>query len=122
MSTTKEVLERMYTAALAGDFEALSEVFDPKIVVEEPPFLSYGGVYEGWDAFVEVFGRAAKVIDLSAFEVRELTAEGSLGYAIVRVPLVANGAPKDLIEEWTVVDGRITHGRIFWFDPSLAPA
>jgi len=113
---TRATIERMYAAAQAGDLAAVSEVMHEQVVVHEPPFLPYGGTYTGLNEFTGVYAEAAAVIDLAAVQVESLTVEDDRAFAVVTVPLVADATPISLVEHWTVAEGKITSGRIFWFD------
>lgn len=113
---TRATIERMYAAAQAGDLAGVSEVMHEQVVVDEPPFLPYGGTYTGLEEFTGVFVAAAAVIDLAAVQVESLTVEEDHAFAVVKVPLVGDGTPVTLVEHWTVAEEKITSGRIFWFD------
>ena len=113
---TRSTIERMYAAAQAGDLAAVSEVMHEQVVVDEPPFLPYGGTYTGLKEFAGVYAEASAVIDLAALQVESLTVEDDHAFAVVKVPLVARAARITLVEHWTVAEGKITSGQIFWFD------
>jgi ketosteroid isomerase-like protein len=115
-SETRDVIERMYAAAAAGDMGTLAEVMAPDVVIQEPPFLPYGGCYQGLQEFGGVFGEALKVIDLSRLELQSLTVEDGNAFGVVTVPLVSGEGEARIIEHWTVTDGHVTSGTIYWFD------
>jgi ketosteroid isomerase-like protein len=119
MSDTKEIITRMYAAAAAGEMAVLRGLFAEDFVIEEPPWLPYGGTYHGFEAFVGVFAEGMKVIDLPQLELRSLTVEDDKAFGVVEVPLVNGHGSASIIEEWTVRDGLVAHGRVFWFDPTL---
>jgi uncharacterized protein len=114
--TTRQIIERMYAAAAAGDMATLAEVMAPDVVIQEPPFLPYGGRYDGLAEFGGVFAEALKVIDLARLELRSLTVEDGNAFGLVSVPLVSGDGEAKIIEHWTVVDGRVTSGTIYWHD------
>lgn len=115
-ATTRTTLERMYAAAQAGDIAGLSTLMHPALCVEEPPFLPYGGTYTGLDEFADVFGQAAAVLDMANLRINSITAEGHNAFALVTVPLIDDSQTINIVEHWTVVDGLITTGRIYWFE------
>ena len=113
---TREVVERMYAAAGAGDMAGLREILAEEVVIEAAPFVPYGGTYRGFDEFVGCFGKAAELIDLSRLQLDGITADEEHAYGRVRVPFVDGSGEATIIEEWTVRDGRVVAGRVFYFD------
>ncbi|TAM68264.1 nuclear transport factor 2 family protein [Mycobacterium sp.] len=114
--TTRVTLERMYAAAHDSDVAALASLMHPQVRVDEPSFLPYGGTYTGLDEFAAVFTEAAKVLDMPKLRIHSITAEDENAFAIVTVPLVDSAQTISIVEHWTVADGLITTGRIYWFD------
>jgi ketosteroid isomerase-like protein len=113
---TREVVERMYTAAGSGDMAELREILAEDVVIEAAPFVPYGGTYRGFEEFVGCFGKAAELIDFSRLQLDGITADGVHAYGRVRVPFVDGSGEANILEEWTVRDGRVVAGRVFYFD------
>jgi ketosteroid isomerase-like protein len=113
---TREVVERMYTAAGSGDMAELREILAEDVVIEAAPFVPYGGTYRGFEEFVGCFGKAAELIDFSRLELDGITADDERAYGRVRVPFVDGSGEANILEEWTVRDGRVVAGRVFYFD------
>jgi ketosteroid isomerase-like protein len=111
-----EVAERLYAAAAAADMAALRELLADDVVIEVAPFVAYGGTYRGFDEFAGCFAQALGVIDLPRLELDGLTADDERAYGRVRVPLVEGDGEASIIEEWTVRDGKVVAGRVFYFD------
>jgi uncharacterized protein len=118
--TTRAALERMYAAAQGADMATLASLMHPQVRVDEPSFLPYGGTYTGLDEFAAVFTEAAKVLDMPKLCIHSITAEDENAFAMVTVPLVNSAQTISIVEHWTVADGLITTGRIYWFDRPTA--
>jgi hypothetical protein len=113
---TVEAVRKLYTA-LALDTEKALSYLHPDIVVREPRCLPYGGVYRGIDEFSEVFTAMTAVIDLSTMRVRSVMTNGATAVAKLEGAL-CSGEPVELLEEWTMRDGRFATCQVFWFGPS----
>jgi ketosteroid isomerase-like protein len=122
--SNQELIERMYAAAAEADMPTLRGILAEDFVVEEAPFLPYGGSYQGFDGFVDCFTKVAQVIDLSRLQLVGVTADDTYAYCRVRVPLVQSEGEATIIEEWEIREGRVVHARVFWFDlpPNQAQA
>jgi hypothetical protein len=88
-------------------------------VIEEPPYLPYGGTFHGYDGFLQLAAQAIEFVDFSSLELESLTVEGNLAFAVVRVRLWS-GAGIVATEQWRVENGLAVHCRISWFDASPA--
>jgi hypothetical protein len=123
MTTTKmpaaQVVGEMYRANLEGRFEdALSYVADD-IRVEEPPFLPFGGTYEGLPEFQRLIAIIGDTLDFQTIDVERIFGDAERACAVVSCNLQASGVRRTFIEEWAVRDGKVFWARIYWFDPSL---
>jgi hypothetical protein len=114
---TVEAVRDLYAAALALDTEKALSYLHPDIVVREPSCLPYGGVYRGIDEFAQLFSAMMAVIDLSTIRVQSVMTDGTMALARLEGAL-CSGDPVELVEEWTVRDGRFATCQVFWFDPS----
>ena len=116
--------EAMYGAARAGDPATFFSYIDPEIVVEEPPFLPYGGRYDGIEGLQQLFGVLATTFDLTSLDFERITADGDYVCAIGRVGLADASGTVAFIERCQMRDGKATHLRIYIHDPStlLTPA
>lgn len=103
-------------SAVHGDIDALLEVMHPEIRVHEPPYLPYGGVYEGTAGFLRVMGEATKYLDLAQAKLLAATADDMRTVLLMSVPLVGSGEPVHITEHWCLSYGLVTDVRVFWFD------
>jgi ketosteroid isomerase-like protein len=113
---TRQVVERMYAAAGAGDMAGLRAILAEDVVIEAAPFVPYGGTYRGFDEFVGCFAKASELIDFTGLQLDGITADDEHAYGRVRVPFVDGSGEASILEEWTVRDGRVVAGRVFYFD------
>ena len=113
---TRQLIERMYAAAGSGDMATLREILAADVAIEAAPFVPYGGTYRGFDEFVGCFAKASELIDLTALQLDGITADDEHAYGRVRVPFVDGSGDASILEEWTVRDGRVVAGRVFYFD------
>ena len=104
------------SSALHGDIDGLLAVMHPEIRVHEPPYLPYGGVYEGTAGFLRLLGEATKYLDLAQAKLLAATADAMRTVLLMSVPLVGSGEPVHITEHWCLSHGLITDIRVFWFD------
>lgn len=112
----------MYEAAINGDLEKFFGYLADDFVLEEPPYLAYGGTYNGRAGFAELFAAATAVIDLSTIEIDYVFGDEERACAGVTCAVVGTKIRASIVEEWIVRDGSVRWGRVFWFDPSVIPA
>ena len=116
---TRRVVQAIHAAAASGDIDKERRLFSPNLVIEEPPYLPYGGTYHGYDGFLELASRAVEFVDFSSLVLESLTVEGSLAFSVVRARLFS-GPEFIATEQWRVENGLAVHCRISWFDASPA--
>ena len=116
---TRRVVRAIHDAATGRSVEEERLLFSPDLVIEEPPYLPYGGVYRGHEGFLRVASQAAEFVDFSSIVLESLTVEGHLAFVVLKVRLWS-GAEVIATEEWRVENGLAVHARISWFD--AAPA
>ncbi|GAA5153130.1 nuclear transport factor 2 family protein [Pseudonocardia eucalypti] len=113
----RAVVRGLYDAAISGDLPGALEVLADDIVVHEPEFLPYGGVYRGKQEFAELFGKIAQFLDLSRVTVHYYVADGERVIAVLGIPDLGTGELTHFAEQSTVRDGRIAEMRLFYYDP-----
>jgi hypothetical protein len=118
---TRQVVQAIHAASASGDIEKESRLFSPDLVIEEPPYLPYGGTFHGYDGFMRLALQAIKYVDFSSLVLESLTVEDHLAFAVVRVRLLS-GPEIIATEQWRVENGLAVHCRISWFDASPAAA
>jgi hypothetical protein len=116
---TRRVVRAIHSASASGDIDKERQLFSPDLVIEEPPYLPYGGTYHGYDGFMRLASQAVKFVDFSSLRLESLTVERNLGFAVVRVRSLS-GTEIIATEEWQVEQGLAVRCRISWFD--AAPA
>jgi len=115
-------IRSMYQAAIDGDQEKFFGYVADDFVLEEPPYLSYGGTYRGREGFAELFVAATAVIDLSTLEIVYVLGDDERACAAITCAVVGTDVRASILEEWIVRDGSVRWGRVYWFDPSVVPA
>jgi len=118
---TRRVVRAIHAASARGDLDQERQLFSPELVIEEPPYLPYGGTYHGYDGFLRLASQAVKFVDFSSLVLDSLTVEGNLAFAVCRVRLLS-GAEIIATEQWQVENGLAVHCRISWFDATPAHA
>jgi hypothetical protein len=116
---TRQVIRAIHAASASGDLEKERQLFSPYLVIEEPPYLPYGGTFHGYEGFLQLATQVVKFVDFSSLRLESLTVEGHLAFAVVRVNLLS-GAEIIATEQWRVEHGLAVHCRISWFDATPA--
>lgn len=116
---TRRVVSGIHAASAKGDLEKERRLFSPQLVIEEPPYLPYGGTFHGYDGFMQLATQAVEYVDFSSVKLESLTVEGHLAFAVVRVRLLS-GPEIIATEQWRVENGLAVHCRISWFDATPA--
>jgi hypothetical protein len=116
---TRRVVRAIHAASASGDLEKERQLFSPDLVIEEPPYLPYGGTYHGYDGFLRLATHAIQFVDFSSLVLESLTVEGNLAFAVIRVRLLS-GTEIIATEQWQVEKGLAVHCRISWFDATPA--
>lgn len=116
---TRRIVSAIHAASARGEIEKERQLFSPDLVIEEPPYLPYGGTFHGYDGFLQLASHAIEFVDFSSLVLESLTVEGNLAFAVVRVRLWS-GAQVVATEQWRVENGLAVYCRISWFDASPA--
>lgn len=120
-STTIEqnraAVEAMYAAGCAGDIQRAASFVADDVVIVEPTYLPYGGVYHGKEEFLKIVGIVYDYLDVSKTAVHYTIAEGDRVAACIGIPDQKTGKLTHMIEESTFRDGKIAHIQLFYYDP-----
>ena len=108
----------MYGAAKSGDAGTFFSFISPDVVVQEPEFLTYGGTFHGIEGLQNLFGTLAANFDLAGLDFERIVADGDYVCVIARVPLADGSGVFEFIERARIKDGKVTHLRIYVYDPS----
>jgi ketosteroid isomerase-like protein len=112
--TNRALMERMYDAAVAGEFEEVLACLDPELVVNEPHFLPYGGTYRGIEAFAGMIPKVVELMDLAKMTVDRFIAQEDHVIGIIRMPDRRTGEDVLLAEESIIRDGRVVEINVFY--------
>ena len=115
-AASRQLVQGMYEAALAGNYEGFLSVMDEKLVVYEPSFLPYGGVTHGRDGFMQLFAVVGQYISLADLKLESVVADGQVVVAFLSAKTVADGSDISIAERSLVRDGRIVEMRIFYHE------
>ncbi len=112
----RAVVENMYAAGINGDLPGLLSAMADDVVIHEPAFLPYGGTYVGRDAFVGMYAKLAKVLDVSRIRLDYLVADGDRVIGVLRIPDLTTGEDIVFAEQSTLRDGKVVDFQIFFHD------
>jgi uncharacterized protein len=112
---SKQVVLGALQAAMAGDMEGFKSALHPEVVVHEPPYLSYGGDYHGHQGFLDLFGIATSVLDLSTIKLLATVADGDRVVLLMSIQLASTREERIVTEHWVLRDGLVADVRVFWF-------
>lgn len=113
---SKDIVLKMYAAAGSGDVAGAIACMDDNVTVIEPPYLPYGGTYQGKQEFLRLFGLIGEYGDLSTVKMHYAVAEGDLVFVALQFIDRKTGKPMQLVEQSTVKNGKIVEMKIFYFD------
>ena len=119
MPRSGDVVRAMYEAALAGDTDAFYGYVHDDLELFEPPCLPYGKIYRGKSGFGELFQAATQVLNLPTMKIESIISQGESVAAVITCDLLHSGANATILEQWTVRDGQVVWGRVYWHDPTL---
>ena len=89
---------------------------DENVVVHEPSFLPYGGIYKGVEGFQKIFAGIAPYADIATMKLHRVVAEGERVFCVLEIPDKNTGKNLMLAEESIVRNGKIVEMRTFYFD------
>lgn len=115
-ASTRAAATAMYGAVAGGDLEAFMSFISPSIVVEEPPFLPYGGRYTGIDGLQRLFGVFAQRFDLSGLEIEQILVDGDHASAYCRVPTAGRTSTVVFVERAKFENGKAVNLRVYLHD------
>lgn len=117
--TSRKVLERFYKNIMTGNFEGLLSCLHQDIEIHEPEYLPYGGFYRGIeDTKNRLFLEAPKWLDMGAFKIEAIIADGDRVIGMFDTTMVGTGEPLKFAEDCIIRDEKIYKINIFIFDPT----
>lgn len=114
--TNRQLVSAMYDAAGRGDFAAFLSYIDADVVVDEPPFLPYGGTYRGHGELQSLLGRVSAILDVTSLRVERLIADDDHVIGLIRVPIVGSDSEVSLAEMSVIREGKVAEMRIFFHE------
>ncbi|MHB8690515.1 MAG: nuclear transport factor 2 family protein [Solirubrobacteraceae bacterium] len=118
-TSSATIVRDMYQSAIDGDFEKFLSYVEDDFELEEPPFLPYGGTYNGRDGFQALFAKATELLDFPTLAIDYVFGEGERACAVISCNLKTSGERRTILEEWIVRDGKVRWGRVYWFNPTV---
>jgi uncharacterized protein len=112
--TTRQVVQTLINAAKSGDDELLLSCYDDDIVVYEPSFLPYGGVYQGIEEFKGLWVQLVKYTDPSTIDMGPMIVDGERAVCQWTVKTRDPESECNMCEIYEVRNGKITEIRIFF--------
>jgi len=113
---SQALMERMYGAAIRGDFADVLSCLGEDLVVNEPPFLPYGRTYRGLDGFGELIANVTQVLDVSKMIVDRYVSQGDRVIGIIRMPDLRTGEHILLAEESLIRDGKVVEIWVYFHE------
>jgi ketosteroid isomerase-like protein len=112
--TNRALMQRLYDAAVAGEYDTVLACLHPDLVVHEPHFLPYGGTYRGIDAFAAMIPKVVELMDLTRMRVERYIAEHDRVIGIIRMPDRSTGDDVLLAEESVIRDGKVIEINVYY--------
>jgi uncharacterized protein len=123
--TDVEVVQAIYAAMGARDFDRLFPLLHPDLVITQDPAVPWGGRYVGHDGFATFGLTLSTTIDSAVTTEAIFQADGDvIQMGRTRGTVKANGAPFDLAEvhRWTITDGLATAAHFAIDTPGMQAA
>lgn len=113
---SRKVVQDFYANGIAGNFGDMLSCLDENLVVIEPPFLFYGGRYEGIPAFQALFAEVGQYVDVSSMKVESLVADGDVVVVFMTARVVKTNDVVQIGEYSRVSNGKIVEMKIYYHD------
>lgn len=113
---TREIVESLYDAAVKGDMEGFLAQLSDDLVLTEPGFLPYGGVYKGKDGMQAMLGPASAILNIPTLRVHYIVVEGDRAIAKLSINRIGTDETMVIAEESLVRDGKIAEITIYVHD------
>ena len=112
----RQLMQAIYDAVSAGDLDGVLNRLADDVVIREPEFLPYGGVYRGKELFGELVGKIAKTYDMTQIKADYIVADGERVIGVLRMPDLATGEDVLMAEESVIRDGKVVQMTVFVHD------
>jgi len=124
MSTTTQeemqmaTAQRLYGAALTGDWAAVTEILTPDCLIVEAEALPFAGTYRGPQGMVDLFVKFGSVLTIKDLKMAPMMCAGDT--VTVRIELVVDNQGMDetlkVVELLRFENGRVAELTPFYFD------
>jgi ketosteroid isomerase-like protein len=116
----EKIVRSIYELMLRGETAAAFELVHPGFVVREADGLPYGGTYEGYEGFQRLLGAVFQTWKGAEISVEEVVGHGERVFALLtlrgRVGPADELVATEVVEVWTVRDGKAVDLRPFYWD------
>jgi uncharacterized protein len=112
-AASRRLIEDLYAAAGALDYEIFFQYFSDDVVVHEPSFLPYGGQYVGIENVKAMLFDLANYLDATTLTLDAVIADGHSAMSLIRLNAKADGSEARITEHFTISDGKIAEVRIY---------
>lgn len=109
-------ISELYAGVQSQDTEILLAKLDPDVVIHEPPFLSYGGVYHGIDGFKELFPQILGFLNVFTIKVDSIVADGENVIALLRADSADGESEIVLAESLVIRNEKIVEIKLYFHD------
>lgn len=114
------MVKRLFASILEDDREAIKALLAPDVVVHEADSMPYGGSFHGHDGYFELLRKLDECwIGLHARDWHYTAGDGDVAARCLLTGtsrISGKAIHQQIIELWTVRSGKLTEGRIFYFD------
>lgn len=115
----RAVIEALYAATGAGDFDAAEQYLTDDFFITEADSMPFAGVYRGKTALRELFVKVMGMMDVAGLDVVEHCVGGDHGVTILQFKFADPAlAPAPLCEMFRFRDGKVCEIRPYYFDPA----
>jgi ketosteroid isomerase-like protein len=112
----RAIAEAMYKAGIAQDYEGFMAGLADDLVINEPDFLPYRGIFYKKD-FLSLMEKINRFMDLSNITLHYLIADGDRVAACLGIPDQSTGELTHFLEQCTFRDGKVVDIKLFYYNP-----
>ncbi|WP_340316048.1 nuclear transport factor 2 family protein [Rhizorhabdus argentea] len=118
-----QLVDNLYAAAGAGNWDAAASMLTDDFFVTEADSLPMAGVYRGRNALRDLYGKVMGMMDVAALDRVQTTVGGDVVVAVLVFRFADPAlAPAELCELFKFRDGKCCEIRPYYFDPDTVIA
>ncbi len=114
MTDIPAMIDKLYAASGAGDFEACEALMTDDFKITEADNLPFGGVYEGKTALRDLYAKVMSMMSIKGLSHSHLMVGEDC--AVVMVDMELDGPPIQLLEMFLFRDGKVCEIRPYYFN------